>query len=165
MRRFRFQLQTLLELREVKEKEIQNELSRLINIQNRERIKQQDYRRRIVDESAKFNQKMREGKYSYSEAVMFERFVDFANRVIVNAQAKIDSMEPEIQRVRERLIEATKERRVIERLKEKRWNEYLYELNREIQKEQDDLNQRMYLMRKISSSILPDSGGTHYGTE
>ena len=160
MRRFRFQLQTLLELREAREKEIQNELSRLINIQNRERIKQEEYRKRIVDESGKFNRKMREGKYSYSEAVMYERFVDFASRVIVNAQAKIDSMEPEIQRVRERLIEATKERRVIEWLKEKRWNEYLYELNREIQKEQDDLNRRMYLMKMLSASAAPDGGAS-----
>jgi flagellar FliJ protein len=150
MRRFRFKLQTLLDLRTVREKEIQNELSRLINIQNLERIKQEDYRRRIASEHEKFNQKIKDGEYSYSVALMFERFVDFANRVIVNAQKKIESMEPEIQIVRDKLLEASKERKVIEKLKEKRWEEYLYELNRETQKENDDINQKIYLQRVIA---------------
>jgi flagellar FliJ protein len=152
MRRFQFKLQTLLELRIAREKEIQNELSRLINIQNLERIKQEDYRRRIASEHEKFNQKIKDGEYSYSVALMFERFVDFANRVIVNAQKRIESMEPEIQSVREKLLEASRERKVIEKLKEKRWEEYLYELNRETQKENDDINQKIYLQRIIAGN-------------
>ncbi len=150
MRRFQFKLQTLLDLRMAREKEIQNELSRLINIQNLERIKQEDYRSRIASEHEKFNQKIKDGEYSYSVALMFERFVDFANRVIVNAQKKIESMEPEIQSVREKLLEASRERKVIEKLKEKRWEEYLYELNRETQKENDDINQKIYSQRVIA---------------
>jgi flagellar FliJ protein len=150
MRRFQFKLKTLLDIRIAREREIQNELSRLINIQNLERLKQENYRRRIADEHEKFNRRIKDGEYSYSAALMYERFIDFANRVIVNTQKKIESMEPEIQRVREKLLEATKERKVIEKLKEKRWNEYLYELNREIQKENDDINQKMYLQRKIA---------------
>lgn len=150
MRRFQFKLQTLLDIRMAREKEIQNELSRLINIQNLERIKQEDYRRRIATEHEKFNRKIKDGEYSYSVALMFERFVDFANRVIANAQNRIESMEPEIQSVRERLLEASKERKVIEKLKEKRWEEYLYELNRETQKENDDINQKMYVQRVIA---------------
>lgn len=150
MKRFQFKLQTLLDIRIAREKEIQNELSRLINIQNLERIKQEDYRRRIATEHEKFNQKIKDGEYSYSVALMFERFVDFANKVIVNAQKRIESMEPEIQSVREKLLEASKERKVIEKLKEKRWEEYLYELNRETQKENDDINQKMYVQRVIA---------------
>ena len=152
MKRFQFKLQTLLEIRMAKEKEIQSELSRLINIQNIERIKQEEFRSKIAEEHNKFNNKIKDGKYSYSEALMFERFVDFANKVIVNAQDKIDSMEPEIHNVREKLLEATKEKKVIEKLKEKRWKEYQYEFNREIQKEQDDMNQKMYLRRRIEAS-------------
>ena len=150
MRRFQFKLQTLLDIRMAREKEIQNELSRLINIQNLERIKQEDYRRRIATEHEKFNRKIKDGEYSYSVALMFERFVDFANRVIANAQKRIESMEPEIQSVREKLLEASRERKVIEKLKEKRWEEYLYELNRETQKENDDINQKMYVQRVIA---------------
>lgn len=153
MRRFRFKLEALLGLRKVREKEVQTELSKLLNIQNIERTKQVNYQQQIAGEHRKLNEKIQDGMYSYSEAIVFERFVEFANRVIKNAQDKIDSMEPGIQKVRDRLIEVSKERKVIERLKEKKWQEYREELNREEAKENDDLNQSRFVRKMIAEKI------------
>mgnify|MGYP000982318636 CR=1 FL=1 len=149
MKKFQFKLQRLLDIKEAREKEVQNELAAVLNIQNRERIRQQEYSRRIRDEREKFNLKLRAGKFSYSDALMFEKFTDFANRVIEVAQDRIESMEPEIQRVRERLVEASREKKVVQRLKERRHQEYLYDYNREMNKEYDDMNQNVYLRRQL----------------
>jgi flagellar export protein FliJ len=56
-------------------------------------------------------------------------------------------MEPEIQSVRERLIEASREKKIVEKLKERKRLEYDYEVNREIAKENDDMNQKIFIKR------------------
>ena len=41
MKKFKFGLQKLLELREAREREVKNELAKIVSIQNRERVKQE----------------------------------------------------------------------------------------------------------------------------
>jgi len=157
MKKFAFRLQRLLDIREAREKEIKNELAALLNIQNMERMKQEEYRNRMDAEQRKFNEKLRAGKFSYLDSVMYERFIEFGNKVIQAAQERIDGMEYEISKVRERLVEASRERKVVERLKERKYEEFMYEYNREVAKENEDATQKMYI-RKLRQSI---QGGEH----
>ncbi len=157
MKKFAFRLQRLLDIREAREKEIKNELAALLNIQNMERMKQEEYRNRMDAEQRKFNEKLRAGKFSYLDSMMYERFIEFGNKVIQAAQERIDGMEYEISKVRERLVEASRERKVVERLKERKYEEFMYEYNREVAKENDDANQKMYI-RRLRQSI---QGGEH----
>ena len=87
---------------------------------------------------------MRSGEYSLSESLIYEKFVDISLRAIDFAEQKIKEMEPDIQKVREKLIQASKERMVIERLKERRLREYNVLLNREIARENDDINMNLF---------------------
>lgn len=151
MKKFQFKLQKLLDIREAREKEVKNELAALLNIQNAERMKQEEYRRKMAGEREKFTAKLKSGKFSYAESLMFERFIEFANMVIKAAQDRIDSMEGEISRVRMKLVEASREKKVVERLKERQWEEYQYEVNREIAKENDDANQKLYVRKLLQS--------------
>ncbi|HDP80388.1 MAG TPA: flagellar export protein FliJ [Spirochaetes bacterium] len=144
MKKFKFRLQALLDIREAKEKEVQNELSRVVALQNRERAVQEEYRGRLAEQRGKYAERLRGGGFAPSDIMMYERYIEFAHRVIERQQEKIEAMEPEIKKVRERLVEAARERRVVEKLKEKKWNEYLYELNRETARENDDMNQKLY---------------------
>lgn len=150
MKKFEFKLQRLLDLREMREEQVKNELAKLVSIQNRERIKQQEFNQRIQENYAQLSRKMREGKFSYREAMMCERFVDVARRAIQKSQDAIEQMEPEVQKVRERLIEASRERKVVEKLKERKWEEYLYEYNREMAKEIDDMNQQLHQRQQMA---------------
>ncbi len=152
MKKFEFRLQRLLDIREAKEREIKNELAAIVAVQNREKMRQEEYRSGIQQQRDKFRAKMLGGRFSYNEAMMFERYVEFAHRVIKSQQEKIDAMEPEIRKVRERLVEASRDRRVVEKLRERKWNEYMYEYNREVAKENDDMNQKLYLRRKIEEN-------------
>lgn len=144
MKKFKFKLQTLLHIREVREREIQYELARIVSLQNRERALQDELRRRIEEQKALFGGRLKKGVFSGSEAVLFERFIDVALRAIDAAEDKINKMEPEIIEIRGRLIEASRERKVVEKLKERKRVEYNYELNRELAKEMDEMNQKIY---------------------
>jgi len=95
-----------------------------------------------------FSKKIRKGGYPVNNAIIFEKFVDTSYKAIDAAEIKIQVMEPEIQKIRDRLIEASKERKVVEKLKERKLEEYNYELNRELAKENDDVNQNIF-NRKI----------------
>jgi flagellar FliJ protein len=153
MKKFDFKLQKLLDIRKAEEDGVKNELARLLNIQNLERLKQEEYRRKIGEQQALFDRKMKQGKFTYMEASLFERFVDFAHKVIAAAQDRIESMEPEIRKVRVRLIEASRKRKVVDKLKERKWQAYLYELNRETGKENDDMNQKVFIRRRIEKAL------------
>jgi flagellar FliJ protein len=147
MKKFKFNLETLLNIREAREREIQYELAKIVSLQNIERAKQEELRRRIEEQMALFGDKLRKGAYSANEAILFERFVDVSLRAINTAENKIKSIEPQILEVRGRLIEASRALKVVEKLKERKRSQYNYELNREITKENDEMNQKIYAIR------------------
>ncbi len=144
MKKFQFRLQTLLDIRISKEHAIKAELAMLIAKQNEEIAMQEDYRRKVKEHYNKLSKKMRDGTFSYNEALMCERFAYNAQKAIDLSKKRVEQMQPEIDRVRQKLIQASKERKVVERLKEKKYEEYMYQFNREMGKELDDLNQRIY---------------------
>ncbi len=154
MKKFEFRLQTLLSIREAAEKKIQNELAELLNVQNAMRAKQQDYNSKIKNEREYLNKKMKDGNYSYNDVLTFEKFYEGAIRAINILEQEIQGMEESVNEVRNRLIEASRERKVVEKLKEKKWKEYLYELNREENKENDDANQKIYNMHKNAQASM-----------
>lgn len=144
MKKFRFRLQTLLNIREAREQEVQNELAGILGIQNRERAQQYQLRQGIEKHSDRFRRKISSGKYTVNEAMLFERFMDVSYRAIDAAEDRVQSMEPVVKEIRGRLVEASREKKVVEKLRERKLDEYNYEMNREIAKEYDDMNQRLY---------------------
>ncbi len=147
MKKFTFRLQTLLDLREAREKEIQGELARLVGIQNQERVRQQEIQEGINRERQDFSEKMRKGEFRPREALLYEKFVDVSRRAIGVAEDRIQSMEPEVNRVREKLVDARREKRVVEKLKERKYEEYQYRVNRTLARENEDTNQKIHMRR------------------
>jgi flagellar protein FliJ len=149
MKKFKFRLQKLLEAKKAQEKAIQNELIPLVGEQNRLRMKQQEYMQKVAAQRDTYHTLMEEGKTDFKSLQLFNKFSDFVDKFLQGSQQEIDAMQPDIDKVNGRLIEATKERRVLEKLKERRYNEWLYEVNRADNKENDDMNQKIY-MRNIA---------------
>jgi len=148
MKKFDFKLQKLLEIREAHERDVKNELASLVSIQNVERTKQEELLKHISSEQTSFRERLKTGAFTAKEAMLFEKFVDISRRAVDLSQDKIMEMEPGIREVRERLIQASKEKKVVEKLKEKKRAEFDYDLNREIAKENDDINQKIYLRKQ-----------------
>ena len=133
-----------MDIREAYEKEVQNELAKAMSPQNIERAKQQRLRQGIELNQKKFHEMTQKGKFTGKDAVLYEKYISISLKAIDAAQNKINSMEPVIQKIRDRLVEAQKERKVVERLKEKRLVEYNYHIDREETKELDDMNQKLF---------------------
>lgn len=148
MKKFKFKLQKLLDIREAFEKKIKNELAELVNLQNIERNKQVELQQRMLERKNVIRTLIQNKTFSYGEVMMYEKFTDSASKAINIAEYKIKQMEPGIQRVREKLVEASREKKVVEKLKERQFKDYLYKLNREIAKENDDMNQKIFLKKR-----------------
>ncbi len=149
MKKFKFRLQRLLEIRESAEKEIKNELAALIALQNVERARQDELMSSIEAHRKNFRERMKVGKYRIAEGIFLEKFLDISYRAIDAAERRIENMEPEVEEVRKRLVEASRERKVVEKLRERKREEYNYQMNSEIAKENDDINQKIYLRKKL----------------
>jgi flagellar FliJ protein len=149
VKKFRFSLQKLLELRQAREDEVKHELAKLVSLQNRERVKQEQLRAGIAGNQEKLALKMKEGRLLADEALVFEHFVHVSSRAIATAEEKIRSMEPEVNRIREKLAQASKERKTVEKLRERKLSEYEYNSGRETAKENDDINQNIFNRRAL----------------
>jgi len=144
MKKFQFRLQRLLDMREAKEKEIKNELMKVLALQNKERVLQDELREKIKHYETGYGDRLKKGVFNADEAMSLLRYADVARRAIDEAGKRIEKLEPEVQRIREKLVEASRDKKVVEKLKERRFEEFNYELNKEIAKENDDMNQKIY---------------------
>jgi flagellar FliJ protein len=147
MKKFAFKLQRLLDIREAREREVKNELARVVGIQNQERAKQEDLRRGLDENKQKFHSKTLNGSYTTHDFQVYGNFVNVSIVGIDGAERRIKSLEPEVLRIREKLVQVSKERKIVEKLKERKLAEYNELLNQEIAKENDDINQKIFLRR------------------
>jgi len=147
MKKFKFRLQKLLDIREAKEMEIRNDLMKILALQNRERMVQEEMQDKIKSFEMQQKSDMARGLFSPEKIMSLMRYRDVSLRAIGESEKKALAMEPQIQGVRGKLVEASREKKIVEKLKERKFAEYDYEMNREIAKENDDMNQKIFIKR------------------
>ncbi len=147
MKKFRFKLQKLLDIREAKEKEIKNELMKVLALQNKERILQDELRSKISRYETQYSDIIKKGQFNPDQMMSIMRYTDVARKAIIEAERRIESYQPEVDRIREKLVAASRDKKIVEKLKERKHEEFEYEFNKEIAKENDDMNQKLYHRR------------------
>ncbi len=148
MKKFKFKLQRLLDMREAKETEIKNELMKVLALQNKERILQDELKTKISRYENQYSERIKKGQFQADQMMSIMRYTDIARKAIVEAEIRIESYQPEVDRVREKLVAASRDKKIVEKLKERKHDEFEYEFNKEIAKENDDMNQKLY-QRKL----------------
>ena len=148
MKKFRFTLQRLLDIREARETEVKNELMKVLSLQNKERILQEELRMKISRYEVQYSERIKKGHFSAEEVMSMMRYSDVARKAIIEAERRIEGLQPEVDRIREKLVVASREKKIVEKLKERKYVEFEYEFNKEMAKENDDMNQKLY-HRKI----------------
>ncbi|MBN1500876.1 MAG: flagellar export protein FliJ [Spirochaetes bacterium] len=144
MKKFHFKLEKVLDLRSREEKLIQSELALAVGKQNILRTKQQKYRDEVAQQKTLFHDKMAGNEIDFNELLNFQRFSEFADRVIEKSEIDIREMEPAINEIRARLSEAMKKRKALEKLKERKKQTWDDILKQTTEKELDDINQKIY---------------------
>jgi flagellar protein FliJ len=144
MKKFRFTLQRLLDIREARETEVKNELMKVLSLQNRERVLQDEFRAKISRYEVQYSERIKKGHFSTEEVMSMMRYTDVARKAIVECERRIEGLQPEVDGIRERLVVASREKKIVEKLKERKYEEFEYEFNQETAKENDDMNQKLY---------------------
>jgi len=135
-------------MREAKETEIKNELMKVLALQNKERILQDELKVKISRYENQYSETIKKGQFQADQMMSIMRYTDIARKAIIEAEIRIESYQPEVDRVREKLVTASRDKKIVEKLKERKHDEFEYEFNKEIAKENDDMNQKLY-QRKL----------------
>ncbi|MDD5065761.1 MAG: flagellar export protein FliJ [bacterium] len=153
MKKFTFKLQKLLDIRTHKEKLIKNELAKAQS----ERYLIVRQRERLADEYSEGVRKMGEEVKHEMLAVEtlyeYQRYFKRLKEQIASKLNLIGLADERIKLINDRLVEARKEKRILERLKEKKWKEYQYELQREEQAFFDEVGTNTFIRKMRHEEI------------
>jgi flagellar FliJ protein len=140
MKKFTFSLQPVLELRERTEDEKQQILAERL----REMQAAQDELARLNGEFKRFSAALRDGHKSLSSDELRSHYahLEYLDRCITVQHGVVSQRRSAVERARADVIEASKERKVIEKLKDKRFEEHRALEATVEQKELDDANNR-----------------------
>lgn len=134
MQRFSFRLQRVLDIREQIRDELRQELVR----KNHERDDELQVLARLEQESLQI--KIEEGgTYSASELVMFGAYSVRLKQLMEQQQQRVAAAIKQVEEVKERYIEASKEAKALEMLRQKRREEYTEQQLKEDGRQLDEL--------------------------
>ncbi|RKY03743.1 MAG: flagellar export protein FliJ [Spirochaetes bacterium] len=141
MKKFVFRLDRVLKLRRQIEERIEIEFA----LKNSEYIAVKNEIERNKEELMLFisENSIIEGSFSIEEIQAADNYIFRLEKRIKDLKVELDEKKKELDRVRELLNEAKKARKILEKLREKRLNEYINAANREEVNELDDINQKL----------------------
>lgn len=136
--KFHFRLETLLNWKKGLE-----EQSRIILIRKIEELKRREEKiqymiKKRINQYKKFEERLKEGIESH-EYLIYQQFSEKSYEDLSEQIRSKNDQEYEIEQERENLIEMTKEKKILERLKEKRLMRFNYHQEKNEQKLLDEL--------------------------
>jgi flagellar FliJ protein len=150
-KQFQFRLDTLLKLREAKKKDAQRLLGKLMGEM-----------RLLQDRSASLgqlqNETFRQRSVGQGEAVnvekwrSIERFLVSIERKIEETNLEIAQLQPRVENARQALVKAHAEHLTLQRLKERRKEQYDFEISKEEQRQADELAVMRYQFNSPKAS-------------
>lgn len=152
MKRFRFSLQKVLEVRQTEEKIIQKQLAMKL----REVLDARKQGQRLQEElqqSLDEKSRMEQGVFNSAIYMNHQRHLESLRDQLFENKQLIARLEEEQEEIRMKLLTKAQERKTIERLRETRLEEYRKEVKKEEQVFLDEIsaqNQRYRMMRENS---------------
>jgi flagellar FliJ protein len=134
---YKFPLGAVLNHRKFLEESLQKELAELNEMLEGERKKFSDFRRARKNFSKELQNRQRKS-ITMSETLLYVQFIDQLSKRLDVQKKKVIDAENAVELKREDLIEAMKNRKALERLKEKGWETYKYQMMR---REQSFINE------------------------
>src|SRR5947209_1821324 len=148
MKKFRFTLEPVLEqrrrLEEAKQQIVAQRLSEL--------QKAEDDLRELHAQYAKNSETLRDGhqRFSTEDLRLYYAHIEYLDRAITTQHAIVGQRKASLDRARAELLEAAKERKAIEKLKERKHAEWVANAARVEQNELDDSNARRFARAQFS---------------
>lgn len=138
MRPFQFRLQTKLDLTSREEQQIREELE--VRLMRRDQIQREldEIRCKLNEIEDAMKELMMQG-FSLDQFMILNNYLPILRELLFKKELELKRAETEIVETRYQLLEKMKERKILEKLREKEWANYQLEMNREEQKIIDEL--------------------------
>lgn len=138
MKRFQFRFQALLNVEQHKEDAVKQELKTLLYNLQREKETLSNLQTIYLAQQEEFARKQF-GRISPEELKLYEAYIFTLSNQITSQQVKVKECEAEADIVRQKLIEISKRRKMLEKLREKKKKEHEYLLQQSENKQLDEL--------------------------
>jgi len=138
MAKFRFSLQALLRRREDAEQAARDEMMLRVSRQQQEQQKLDDLKNRRAENAAEMAAKQLDNT-AYGELIYYRMYLDRLDAEIDNSQRRLVRLRAEVEVQRRVLIEASKKRKTLTSLKDKKEKEFNMAMEKAFQKEIDDI--------------------------
>jgi len=123
MKKFQFKLDTVLKLRTRIEEQRQQELRQAQYMRDEAR-RQVEYRRAQLDEVLDSYRERVSGSLDLASMIHYERYTAWLKGMLTLEESRLQTCEANVADARERLIEASKDKKIVDKLKEKAYREY-----------------------------------------
>ena len=137
MAKFIFKLQTVLNIKQQHEDNKKNELGKAIQLLEAEKQKLIALEKLQVETIREFNEKTR--KATVYKLIEFNEYLSLLNSKIKSQKEEVNNAALYVDKVREELLLAVKERKILDKLKEKKHDEYMIEQKKLEQKTNDEI--------------------------
>ncbi len=141
MKKFKFRFEKLLSYRRYLEKQKQRELAAIQNMEMQQRRKLKHIAADRSTHQKQERQHLR-GKIYPDRLRGFTRYYLLLNKMEISGQEVLRQIEKEVDKKRGELIEASKQKKIYEKLKERHRSRYDRQLNLLLQKENDEVGAR-----------------------
>ena len=142
-KRFRFSLETLLRVRDVREREA----TRKVGLKQAEIARLDQLNRQTADEISVRQRALRQqqqGALTPENLVRERAWIAYLWRTIVERQTQRAALVSELRELQEAWRQARKQKRIIEKLRERRWQQYFKDRKRHEQAESDELARQLH---------------------
>lgn len=137
MPKFNFRLQPVLNIRNQQEENLKNEMGKAIQHLEAEKQKLlslENKKSQIVDE---FNKKTK--KTTVKSLLQFNDYLEFLKAEIISQKENVNKAAINVDKIREELVKAVKTRKIMDKLKEKKKEEYVQEEKKLENKANDEI--------------------------
>jgi flagellar FliJ protein len=137
MAKFIFKLQSILNLSKQKEDSLKNELANAMRRLEAEKRKLASLEYTLDETVREFNEKTK--KTTVHELIEFNEYLSILNSRIKAQKENVNNAAQYVDKVREELVKAMKDRKIMDKLKDKQFEEFLLEQKQLEQKTNDEI--------------------------
>jgi flagellar protein FliJ len=150
-KRFHFPLETLLRVRELREREAK----RKVGLKQAEIARLDQLNRETAEEILRRQEELRarqQGAFTTTELMRERAWIAYLRRTIHQRQMQRVGLVEELEGLRRVFLRARTQKRIIDKLRERRWEEYSQDRKRREQSEADDLARMLHGYEGIHNS-------------
>jgi len=125
MKKFFFSLQFLLDYRKRREESLKKELAKMIAKEEKEKEVLEKLQEKLLFWQKQLEEKKKEERISIPMMLVYYSYLEELLIQIKKQVEKIENISLEKERLQKKLLQATKDRKIVEEIKEKRWEEFI----------------------------------------